>query len=190
MTFLTTWITLPNHFFWLPLPLGVVKIRSNWPHWHVRILSGQANNKQNLSKIDYLIISQLLISYHHSDVMYKKFHPTAQMLSCSKIVLSSNFDPSNFLLFHGKIWVCTDLSFFKTLINSQVNHFSGFYLIEDYLKDIRSKFHATVTPQSRVMTLFFKHDYSAHTPSSSVTLMSRFKSVTVTPLWNWWWKFG
>jgi len=59
-------------------------------------LSGQANNKQNLSKIDYLIISQLLISYHHSDVMYKKFHPTAQMLSCSNIVLSSNFDPSNF----------------------------------------------------------------------------------------------
>ena len=97
---------LPNYlnylakpFLLLPLPLGVVKIRSNWPHWHVRILSGQANNKQNLSKIDYLIISQLLISYHHSDVMYKKFHLTAQMLSCSNIVLSSNFDPSNFLAF-------------------------------------------------------------------------------------------
>ena len=71
-------------------------MRSNLPHWHVRILSGQANNKQNLSKIDYLIISQLLISYHQSDVMYKKFHPIAQMLSCSKIVLSSNFDPTNF----------------------------------------------------------------------------------------------
>ena len=50
MTFLTTRITLPNHFLWLPLPLGGLKIRSNWPHWHVRILSGQANNKQNLSK--------------------------------------------------------------------------------------------------------------------------------------------
>ena len=96
LTYLTTWITLPNHFLWLPLPVGGLKIWSNWPHWHVRILSGQANNKQTLSKIDYLIISQLLISYHHSDVMYKKFHPTAQMLSCSNIVLSSNFDPSNF----------------------------------------------------------------------------------------------
>ena len=69
-----------------------------------------------------------------------------------------------FLLFHGKIWVCR-LSFFKTLLILKVNHFSGFYLIEDYLKDIRSKFHATVTPQSRVMTLFFKHDYSAHPPA-------------------------
>ena len=50
------------------------------------------------------------------------------------------------------------------------------------MKDICSKFHATVTPQSCIMTLFFKRDYSAHPPSSSVTLMSRFKSVTVTPL--------
>ena len=91
--------------------------------------------------------------------------------------------------FHSKIWVCR-LSFFKTLLILKVNHFSGFYLIEDYLKDICSKFHAAVTPQSCVMTLFFKRDYSATPPSSSVTLMSRLKSVTVTPLWNWWWKFG
>ena len=91
--------------------------------------------------------------------------------------------------FHGKIWVCW-LSFFKTLLILKVNRFSGFYLTEDYLKDICSKFHATVIAQSREMTLFFKRDYSAHPPSSSVTLMSRFKSVTVTPLWNWWWKFG
>ena len=63
-------------------------------------MSGFCPDKQITSKtyqkIDYLIISQLLISYHQSDVMYKKFHPTAQMLSCSKIVLSSNFDPTNF----------------------------------------------------------------------------------------------
>ena len=91
--------------------------------------------------------------------------------------------------FHSKIWVC-QLSFFKTLLILKVNHFSGFDLIEDYLKEICSKFHATVTPQSCIMTLFFKRDYSTTPPSSSVTLMSRFKSVTVTPLWNWWWKFG
>ena len=90
--------------------------------------------------------------------------------------------------FHGKIWAC-QLSFFKTLLIFKVNHFWGFYLLEDYLRHICSKFHASVTPQSRVITLFFKRDYSAHPPSSSVTLMSRFKSVTVTPLWNWWWKF-
>ena len=47
---LTNYLTLPKHFLWPPLPLGVLKIRSKWPHWHVRILSGQANNKQNLSK--------------------------------------------------------------------------------------------------------------------------------------------
>lgn len=27
-------------------------------------------------------------------------------------------------------------------------------------------------------------------PSSSVTIMSRIRSVTVTPLWNCWWRFG
>ena len=47
-------------------------------------------------KIDNLIISEFLISYHKFDVMYKKFHPAAQMLCCSNIVLSSNFDPTNF----------------------------------------------------------------------------------------------
>ena len=90
--------------------------------------------------------------------------------------------------YYGKIWACR-LSFFKTLLIFKVNHLWGFYLFEDYLRHICSKFHASVTPQSRVITLFFKRDYSAHPPSSSVTLMSRFKSVTVTPLWNWWWKF-
>ena len=44
--------------------------------------------------------------------------------------------------------------------------------------------------QARVMMFSIKRDYSATPPSFSVTLMSRFKSVTVTPLWNWWWKFG
>ena len=91
--------------------------------------------------------------------------------------------------FHSKIWVCR-LSFFKTLSILKVKQFSGFHLIEHYLKDICSKFHATVSPQSGVITLFFKRDYSAHPPSSSVTLMSRCQSVTVTPLWSWWWKFG
>ena len=91
--------------------------------------------------------------------------------------------------YYGKIWACR-LSFFKTLLIFKVNHFWGFYLLEDYLRHICSKFHASVTPQSRVITLFFKRDYSAHPPSSSVALMSRFKSVTVTPLWNCWWKFS
>ena len=90
--------------------------------------------------------------------------------------------------FHSKIWV-RRLSFFKTLLVFKVNYFLGFYLIEDYLMDICSKFHVTVTLQGRVITLFFKRDYSAHPPNSSVTLMSRVKSVTVTPLWNCWWKF-
>ena len=54
-------------------------------------MSGFCPDKQITSKIyqkiDNLIITQLLIRYQQSHVMYKKFHPTAQMLSCSNIVI-------------------------------------------------------------------------------------------------------
>ena len=74
------------------------------------------------------------------------FIPFVQILNFS---LSSNFDPPNFFAISRQNLRLCRLSFFKTLLILKVNHFSGFYLIEDYLKDICFKFHATLTPQMR-----------------------------------------
>ena len=46
--------------------------------------------------------------------------------------------------YYGKIWACR-LSFFKTLLIFKVNHFWGFYLLEDYLRHTCYKFHASVS---------------------------------------------
>ena len=50
MTYLTTWITLPNHFLWPPLPLGGPKTWSKGSFWHISILSPGEKSKQNQSK--------------------------------------------------------------------------------------------------------------------------------------------
>ena len=91
---------LPNYPDYLAKPFFVTTPTPRGPKNQVKLVTLACPDKQITSKtcqkIDYLIISQLLISYRQSNVMYKKFYPTAQMLSCSNIVLSSNFNPSNF----------------------------------------------------------------------------------------------
>ena len=117
---------LPNYLDYLATPFFVTTPTPRGPQNKVKMATlgcpdfVRTRNQQAkpIKKIDYWIISQLLINYHQSDVMHKKFHPPAQMLSCSNIVLSSNFDPPNFFSMSQQN-LSVPIIFFKNTINSK-----------------------------------------------------------------------